>query len=146
MMMFFSSLSREEMRFCVVYNYILLAFQCARCAPSNLGRIVHHLLFTKQKYHWDNVKQWAKLSKNNTSGQTSLYIQRLLNVKSVSQCDTSYTYLFQPQTGDNPKRMPVTQIIATIHRIFMIVILMIGVKMLLILYHGHLCCLARMIQ
>ena len=29
---------------------LILAFQCARYAPSNLGRIVFHLLFTKQKY------------------------------------------------------------------------------------------------
>ena len=32
-------------------NIQKLAFQCARCAPSNLGRIVFHLLFIKHKYH-----------------------------------------------------------------------------------------------
>ena len=32
------------------------SFSGARCAPSNLGRIVFHLLFTNQKYHWDNIK------------------------------------------------------------------------------------------
>ena len=35
---------------------------------SNLDRIVFHLLFTKQKYHWDGrkVNGRTKLSKNNT--------------------------------------------------------------------------------
>ena len=34
------------------WKYIVLAFQCALCAPSNLGRIEIHLIFTMQKYHW----------------------------------------------------------------------------------------------
>ena len=34
------------------WKFIILAFQCARCAPSNLGRIKIHLIFTMQKYHW----------------------------------------------------------------------------------------------
>ena len=40
-------ISFSEFRYKFVNLYILiLAFQCARCAPANLGRIVLHFIFT----------------------------------------------------------------------------------------------------